>query len=93
MAMRENGLAKLVEEIGELGQVAGKMIQYPALQHDAKKLHPSGYNLRERFVQEGGDVLAAVMFVAAKLGISEDDILLRAKMKTRQFNWWDQNEP
>ncbi len=36
MPMTNNGLSKLVEELGELGQVAGKMLQFPDLMFDVK---------------------------------------------------------
>lgn len=51
-----NGLGKLVEELGELQQVCGKLICYQG--QDNHKT----YNVREKFVEELGDAIAAINF-------------------------------
>ena len=91
MPMRQKGLAKLTEECGELLQVAGKMVQYPELQL-LEENHPDGTNLRDRAIEEMGDVLAAVSFVARKLNLNQSAILRRRDDKLGLFEKWD-NEP
>lgn len=88
MKMQQNGLAKLVEEIGELGQVCGKMIQYPELQLSITH-HPDGTILREKVVEEMGDVLAAIWFAIHKLNLDEELIRVRAGLKLELFKKWD----
>jgi len=62
MVMTFKGLAKLVEEIGELSQVVGKKIAY------TDGTHPDGKgDLNSRMQEEIGDVIAAVRFVSEKL--------------------------
>lgn len=51
-----NGLSKLVEELGELQQVCGKLIG-----SEGSVDHWSG-NLQEKFIEELGDVYAALDF-------------------------------
>ncbi len=89
MPMRDNGLAKLVEECGEVLQVAGKLQQYPELQHEDDIAHPDGTKLRERLKEEMADVLAAIEFVTQKLGLDKYDIFDRAQAKTKLFKQWD----
>lgn len=104
MAMTNNGLSKLVEEIGELGQVAGKMLQYPALMHDVQVManvsgeggfakHPDGTNLRLRLQEELADVMAAARFVMVKLDLDVTAVFQRQCAKESLFNQWDKNEP
>lgn len=95
MTMRQNGLAKLVEELGELAQVAGKMIQYPELQLDDSQNHPDGTNLRARLVEEMGDVLGAIDFVVEKLRLGPGglEVEARAKRKLNLFRQWDAEHP
>lgn len=93
MPMTNNGLSKLTEEIGELGQVVGKMLQYPELQKDWIKSHPDEKGpLLPRLEEEAGDVLGAIWFVAAKLGLSMETIEARAEMKEALFHQWDRGE-
>ena len=92
MPMLHNGLAKLVEECGELGQVAGKMLQYPALQTAINISHPDGTFLRERIIEELGDVLAACEHVAKRLNLDWQRILERRKTKLALFEKWT-NQP
>ncbi len=95
MAMQQNGLAKLTEELGELQQVIGrlqqvigKMLQYPELQLTDGE-HPDGTVLRRRFEEELADVEAAATFVAAKLKLDVSAIKSRAAMKRARFQQWD----
>jgi NTP pyrophosphatase (non-canonical NTP hydrolase) len=84
MPMAHNGLAKLVEESGELSQVAGKLLQYPHGEH------PDGQGpLLHRLELEMGDVLAALRFVAQKHQIDSSRVNFYAASKLELFNKWD----
>ena len=89
MAMTNNGLSKLTEEIGELGQVIGKMLQYPELQTDATRFHPDGTHLRTRLEDEMADVCAAIRFAMVKLELDVTRIYSRQIMKEEKFNLWE----
>src|SRR4051794_29113503 len=52
------GLAKLVEELGELQQVLGKLMAYPGGDHP-----DGGPPLEIRVMTEAGDVMAALDFL------------------------------
>lgn len=82
--MTNNGLSKLTEELGELGQVVGKMLAYGTAPHP-----DGGPPLTQRFIEEAADVMAAITFVAGKHGL--DFRLLEARMlkKIDQFVEWD----
>lgn len=92
MPMRENGLAKLIEECGELLQIAGKMVQYPELQHEGYTPHPSGYNLRGRLEEEIGDVIASVYYVIDELNLSNRAVEKRVEQKLSLFKSVYRNE-
>lgn len=63
MTMTANGLAKLIEECGELLQVAGKKLAY---YHT--NVHPDGEGpLDVRLADEIADVMAACAFVRAHM--------------------------
>jgi len=84
MTMEKNGLAKLVEECGELIQVAAKKM---AFMHTDK--HPDGNgSLKNRMEEEAGDVLAAIIFVKENFGLSEANIELRTGEKLAKFRAW-----
>ena len=86
MAMPHNGLVKLVEECGELVQIASKKISY----HDTDA-HPDGKgSMRMRLENEIADVTASVAFVVEKLGLSLDRIETMADHKLRRFEAWDE---
>lgn len=58
MTMCADGLAKLIEECGEVIQVAAKLLAFPSGDH------PDGAgNLHERLEDELGDLRAAIQFV------------------------------
>ena len=93
MPMLHNGLAKLSEESGELLQVVGKMLQYPNLQlEQILEKHPDGTYLRERLIEEMGDLMAALDFVRVKLELNQQAIIDRWHAKLRLFQQWD-SEP
>lgn len=79
------GLAKLIEECGELIQVAGKLIAYP----DGD--HPDGEPLlQERLMDEIADVQAAADFVTHNNPLDLDRIDERVHAKFVQFTVWHQ---
>jgi len=89
--MSAKGVAKLIEEVGELQVELGHLQQ--AL---GKKLavwtsddHWDGTNLRERIQDEMGDVQAAIIFVGRKLDLDMGAVGLRLVAKLRTFEDWD----
>jgi len=84
MPMTGKGLSKLIEECGELVQVAGKKLAYYST--DA---HPDrGRPLHERLEDEIADVLAAAELVIALHGLNDDRIRMRRSMKLDLFMSW-----
>lgn len=84
MPMTANGLAKLLEELGELSQVAAKRLAY-----FHTTVHPDGAgDLNERMRDEMGDVLGAIAFVGEQFGITPDDVQQRAARKLKLFRQW-----
>lgn len=86
MAMKSKGLVKLMEECGELTQVAAKRAAYP------RGKHPDEYRerpLNQRIEEEMGDVMAAIRFVAGKLDLNWTEILRRSVKKHARFQQWD----
>lgn len=79
------GTSKLIEEIGELGQVLGKLI---AVEGDAEH-HWSG-NLRLKLVDELADVVAAARFFTAENMTAEEVrfIAERVEHKLATFRKW-----
>lgn len=77
------GLSKLIEEAGEVQQVAGKII---ATGGDAK--HFDGSDLRERLTEELGDLIAACNFVALVNGIDYERMQERVNKKLSLFETW-----
>jgi hypothetical protein len=89
------GLAKLMEECGELTQVIGKLIAYP------DSPHPDGSDLPARLVEEMGDVLGALWFVTSVNGPQErsgqhlafwQQVESRATDKYARFRNWHREE-
>lgn len=78
------GLAKLAEECGELQQVIGKIIAYPAGEH------PDGAgDLANRLRDEMGDVAAAIAFVVeANEQIKGHEVAKRQAIKSYRFACW-----
>lgn len=83
MPMTAKGVTKLIEECGELQQVLGKRLAYWATDE-----HPDGSNIRERMIEEIGDVMAAITLVADNFGISHE-CLTRCERKHALFLEWD----
>lgn len=82
-----NGLSKLIEELGELQQVCGKLIG-----SEGEHNHWSG-DLREKFIEEIGDVHAALdFFVQENFDIEEEYlIVVQTERKIELFNEWNKN--
>ena len=84
MPMTANGLAKLLEELGELAQVAAKRLAY-----FHTSTHPDGAgDLNDRMQKEMGDVSAACAFVVQQFGLSGEAIANRAAFKLHLFQQW-----
>jgi NTP pyrophosphatase (non-canonical NTP hydrolase) len=84
MTMSNNGMAKLVEECGELLQVVGKVLAYGLGDHpdDNPKL------LKQRLEEESADVLAAISFVMDTHDMSQDVVTSRSEVKYDRFTEW-----
>lgn len=85
MPMSNKGLTKLMEECGELVQVAAKLVAYP----DGN--HPDGAgDLFMRLEQEIADVIAACRFVSLKHNqVNFQYIASRIEDKVAMFQKWD----
>jgi NTP pyrophosphatase (non-canonical NTP hydrolase) len=84
MPMTANGLAKLIEECGELAQVAGKKLAYYNTD-----IHPDGAgSLAQRLQDEIADVLAAAQFVAQTFQLNAAAIEARRLRKLALFASW-----
>lgn len=83
MAMCADGLAKLIEECGELQQVAAKKLAYFTTDN-----HPDGSNLKERMQEEAADVMAAIEFVIREFGLNRREIEKRIQRKYDLFCEW-----
>lgn len=77
------GLSKLVEECGEVCQVAGKIIG-----NEGRADHWDGSHLPTRITEEIGDLLAAIDFVTAKNGLGRIAIDVRRRKKRELFEQW-----
>jgi len=82
--MDRDGLTKLMEECGELTQIAAKKSAF--METDE---HPDGKgSMAARLEDEMGDVLAAIHFVAAELGLDWERIAHRKSDKIRTLTRW-----
>jgi len=79
------GTSKLIEEMGELAQVLGKL-----LGNNGEAQHWDGTDLRERLVEELADVRAALMFFIYMNLMPEESNRSRdrAHVKLDRFNEW-----
>lgn len=85
MSMSQKGLTKLLEELGELGQIAAKKIAYMDTDE-----HPDGLgSMKSRMEDEMADVLAAIDFVVNKFDLDVDRIYDRSRKKYNRFVFWD----
>lgn len=88
--MSAGGVAKLIEEVGELQQVLGKLQQTlgKRLAMWDQDEHWDGTNLRERMVEEMGDVSAAIFFVIDQFGLDNVAYYERVAKKQALFETW-----
>lgn len=84
MTMTANGLAKLLEECGELSQVAAKKLAYF---HTDEHPDDAG-SLQMRLENEIADVQAACLFVAHMFDLDLCAIREREKRKLQLFHKW-----
>ena len=80
------GLSKLVEEAGVVTQVAGKLMGTRG-----ETAHWDGSNLRERLVEELGDLQAAMLFVIRQNGIDLKAVEERTAKKLALFEIWQES--
>jgi NTP pyrophosphatase (non-canonical NTP hydrolase) len=85
MAMDRSGLTKLIEECGELTQIAAKKSAF--MRHNS---HPDGKGQIDiRLESEISDVMAAINFVVEEFQLNTDRINNRAARKLKRFKQWD----
>jgi NTP pyrophosphatase (non-canonical NTP hydrolase) len=78
------GLAKLIEECGEVIQIAGKIMAYPLSLE-----HPDGtQDIPYRLAEELADLQAIIAFVIAKNGMPMGAMMNRVRYKTERFDYW-----
>lgn len=81
------GTSKLIEEMGELGQVLGKLIAT-----GGETEHWDGSDLRRRSEEEAGDVLAALEFFVETNGLRLHVIDARFARKLALFRQWHREQ-
>lgn len=81
------GLSKLIEECGEVLQIAGKLI---ATSGELK--HWDGSNLADRLVEELGDLSAAIEFVVDTNDIEWSAVSSRWRSKLATFHQWHREQ-
>lgn len=79
------GTSKLLEEMGELNQVLGKLM---GVGGDTHQTHWDGTDLRERLHEELADVSAALQFFILTNELDLNIILDRTVQKRRLFETW-----
>lgn len=77
------GLSKLIEEAGEVMQVAGKIIGT-----GGDTDHWDGTDLLSRLEDEVADLLAAIKFVMDKNALNQRAMRKRSEAKQALFNEW-----
>mgnify|MGYP003586498230 CR=1 FL=1 len=88
MTMHYDGLTKLIEECGELIQVASKKQAFFTTDK-----HPDGAgSLKRRLEEESADVIAACIFVVENFKLDQKFIEERVEKKLKRFRDWH-NDP
>jgi hypothetical protein len=79
------GTSKLIEEMGELQQILGKLIGV-----HGQEEHWDGNNMRVKLVEEIGDLLGAITFFQAQnlTELEQDQIYQRMVTKWQRFESW-----
>lgn len=81
------GLSKLIEECGEVQQIAGKLMQV-----GGDSDHWSESDLRQRMQDELGDLMAAVSIFVETSGLDKQAIWSRANEKHDLFEKWHREQ-
>jgi NTP pyrophosphatase (non-canonical NTP hydrolase) len=81
------GVSKLVEELGEVAQVAGKLIAT-----GGRPSHWDGTDLRSRLEDELSDLSAAIAFVIDQNALDSARIARRRDEKLRRFRGWHRDQ-
>lgn len=81
------GISKLIEEAGEVIQVAGKLLGSGGVVE-----HWDGTNLKTRLEDEIGDVLAATDFVVRHCGLDPVAVEARRLVKRTLFEKWHREQ-
>lgn len=81
------GISKLIEESGEMQQVAGKLIAA-----GGEIDHWDGTNLCDRLQEEIADTIAACEFVISANELNKNFIKKRVAEKLARFNEWHKRE-
>lgn len=77
------GIGKLVEECGEVMQLAGKAIPFPVGDH------PDGKGpMAPRFEEELADLQAAMIYFRHVNGLDAERMRLRVEEKVAKFHQW-----
>ena len=88
MPLTANGLVKLIEECGELQQIAAKKLAY----FDADE-HPDGKgSMQQRLQEEIADTYAAMLTVVDLYGLDMIAIIQRSKEKKALFLKWHKEQ-
>lgn len=91
MTMTAAGVAKLIEECGELQTELGQLVQIlgKKLAYWHTDEHPDGIGpISERITNEMGDVLAAIYFVRDQLKLDRNAMTQRMLHKEDLFRTW-----
>jgi NTP pyrophosphatase (non-canonical NTP hydrolase) len=81
------GLSKLVEEMGEAGQIIGKIMGLGSMGK-----HWDGTILRDELADELGDVIGAIDFIAENNAeLDWERVLIRSRVKRARFQQWHDN--
>lgn len=81
------GLSKLIEEMGEVQQVAGKLIAT-----NGEPDHWDGSDLRQRLTGELADLAAAIIFFTEANGLDTAQFHERRAKKCKTFGVWHQEQ-
>lgn len=82
--LEKRGLVKLVEECGELIQVAAKKMT----RMDSDEHWDGAGLLSTRLEDEMGDVMAAIQVVAESFGLDKERMMKRWEAKEKLFREW-----
>lgn len=92
MTMTSKGLAKLLEEAGELQKELGELSQVAAkklARMDMDEHFDGAGSLARRLEDEMGDVIAAIQFVASTFELDPARIVARTETKLARFHAWN----